>query len=406
MIRDYIKMAVSNLLHRRTRSWLTLIGIFIGIMAVVGLVSLGQGLDHALTSKFLELGADKILITADSPVGNSAGQETENQLRDRDLAEVERVPGVAKVASYWWRSAKVEVADSVAYYPIIGATDDQADRKVIEDFMTLSIGEGRGFEIGDDAKAVIGPKLADPSTAAEPIHIGQKIVVNGTRFEVIGVYEKTGDPVMDASVYISDSAIHEMFGIEDTHDALIIQTEPGTDPEIVAEDIRRQLLTARNLDYGEEDFSVQTPKDLVDTFRQVFSVVNAVIIGIALISLVVGGVGIMNTMYTAVLERTQEIGVMKAIGATNAAIIAIFIVESGLLGLFGGAIGLLSGMALAKTVEIVGTAVLGTNLLKAIFPWWLVAGALLFAFTLGVVSGILPARQASRQQAVESLRYE
>jgi putative ABC transport system permease protein len=97
---------------------------------------------------------------------------------------------------------------------------------------------------------------------------------------------------------------------------------------------------------------------------------------------------------------------MKAIGAKNTAILTIFLVESGLLGLLGGLIGLLSGMALAKSVEVIGTLVLGTNLLKALFPWWLVVGSLAFAFILGVLSGILPARQASKQQAVDSLRYE
>ena len=406
MIRDYLKMALSNLLHRRLRSMLTLVGIFIGIMAVVGLVALGQGLDYAVTAKFLELGADKIVVTADSPFGNSAGQDTSNQLRDSDMSVIEGVPGVSRVTSYWLRSTRVDVADSVGYYPIIGAATDPAERKVVEDFWTLSVEEGRGFESGDDAKAIVGYELTNPDNVDEPMHLGQKILVNGTRFEVIGIYGKMGDPLADQAVYISDRALDGIFAVGDTHDAIVIQIDQGVDPEAVAEDLRHALLVERGLDEGEEDFSIQTPKDLVDSFRQVFNIITVVIVGIALISLVVGGVGIMNTMYTAVLERTQEIGIMKAIGATNAAILTIFIVESGLLGLLGGIIGLLTGMALAKTVEFVGTAVLGTNLLKAIFPWWLVVGSLLFAFILGVGCGVLPARQASKQQAVESLRYE
>ncbi len=406
MIRDYLKMALSNLLHRRLRSMLTLVGIFIGIMAVVGLVALGQGLDYAVTAKFLELGADKIMITADSPFGNSAGQDTSNQLRDSDMDALESVPGVARITSYWLRSTRVDVADSVGYYPIIGAATDPVDRKVIEDFWTLSVEEGRGFENGDDGKAIVGYELTNPDKVDEPIRVGQKILVNGTRFEVIGIYGKMGDPLADQAVYISDHAFDDIFDVGDTHDAIVIQIDQGVDPEVIAEDLRHTLLVERGLEDGEEDFSIQTPKDLVDSFRQVFNIITVVIVGIALISLVVGGVGIMNTMYTAVLERTQEIGIMKAIGATNTAILTIFIVESGLLGLLGGIIGLLTGMALAKTVEFVGTAVLGTNLLKAIFPWWLILGALLFAFILGVGSGVLPARQASKQQAVESLRYE
>ncbi len=406
MIIDNLKMALSNLLHRRLRSWLTLIGIFIGITAVVALVSLGQGLQYALTAEFLELGADKIFISAQSPVGNSAGQDTQNQLGTRDFAAVERTQGVLRVVPYWQRSARIAWGDSVGYYPVIGGPDNPLDRKVLEDSFTLHLDQGRGMESGDSSKALIGAKLADPATLETPMKIGDKILVADKRFEIIGIYEAMGDPVADQSIYISDDAARDVFGIDDEYDMLLVQIQPNADPEIVGEELRRSLVSARGLNDGDEDFDIQTPKDLVDSFLAVFSIVNAVIIGIALISLVVGAVGIMNTMYTAVLERTKEIGIMKAIGATNSAILTIFLVESGLLGLLGGLIGLLSGMALAKSVEIIGKAVLNTTLLKAIFPWWLVVGSLAFAFILGVLSGILPARQASKQPAVDSLRYD
>jgi len=406
MIIDYMKMALSNLLHRRLRSWLTLIGIFIGITAVVALVSLGQGLDYAITAEFLELGADKIFISAQSPVGNSAGQDTANQLGDRDLAAAERTLGVLRVVPYWQRSARISWGDAVGYYPVIGGSDNPVERKVLEDSFTLHIDQGRGLESGDSSKAIIGAQLVDPDVISDPMKIGDKITIDGTRFEVVGIYEPMGDPLADQSIYISDDAMREVFDVGDTYDMLIAQIDASADPEIVGEDLRRSLVSARGLNDGEEDFDIQTPKDLVDSFRQVFGIVQTVIIGIALIALLVGAVGIMNTMYTSVLERTKEIGIMKAIGAKNTAILTIFLVESGLLGLLGGLIGLLSGMALAKSVEVIGTLVLGTNLLKALFPWWLVVGSLAFAFILGVLSGILPARQASKQQAVDSLRYE
>ena len=406
MILDYMKMALSNLLHRRLRSWLTLIGIFIGITAVVALVSLGQGLDYAITAEFLELGADKIFISAQSPVGNSAGQDTANQLGDRDLAAAERTLGVLRVVPYWQRSARISWGDAVGYYPVIGGSDNPVERKVLEDSFTLHIDQGRGLESGDSSKAIIGAQLVDPDVISDPMKIGDKITIDGTRFEVVGIYEPMGDPLADQSIYISDDAMREVFDVGDTYDMLIAQIDASADPEIVGEDLRRSLVSARGLNDGEEDFDIQTPKDLVDSFRQVFGIVQTVIIGIALIALLVGAVGIMNTMYTSVLERTKEIGIMKAIGAKNTAILTIFLVESGLLGLLGGLIGLLSGMALAKSVEVIGTLVLGTNLLKALFPWWLVVGSLAFAFILGVLSGILPARQASKQQAVDSLRYE
>ena len=130
------------------------------------------------------------------------------------------------------------------------------------------------------------------------------------------------------------------------------------------------------------------------------------IVGIAGISLVVGGVGIMNAMFTAVLERTREIGVMKAIGARNDQILKLFLIESGMIGLIGGAIGIIIGIGLSKIVEFIGRNFLGTILLRAYFPWYLILGALAFAFIIGTISGLLPARSAARSSPVDALRYE
>ena len=129
-------------------------------------------------------------------------------------------------------------------------------------------------------------------------------------------------------------------------------------------------------------------------------------VGIAAISLLVGGIGIMNTMYTSVLERTREIGTMKAVGAKNSDILFLFLFESGLLGLVGGAIGVGIGLGLGKTAEYIATVQLGTNLLQASTDSWLIFGALLFSFIIGALSGVLPAMQASKLKPVDALRYE
>ncbi|MBI2047205.1 FtsX-like permease family protein [Candidatus Pacearchaeota archaeon] len=137
-----------------------------------------------------------------------------------------------------------------------------------------------------------------------------------------------------------------------------------------------------------------------------FGIVNAVLVGIAAISLLVGGVGIMNTMYTAVLERTREIGTLKAIGAKNSDVLLLFLFESGMLGLVGGAIGIVLGFGISKAAEYIAAAALGTGLLKASFSLALVAGALFFSFAIGALSGVMPAIQASRLKPVDALRWE
>jgi len=142
------------------------------------------------------------------------------------------------------------------------------------------------------------------------------------------------------------------------------------------------------------------------SFQNIFGVIQAVLVGIAGISLIVGGIGIMNTMYTAVIERTKEIGTMKAVGARNSHILLIFLFESGLLGLVGGAIGIVIGYGLGKGAQYMATIGLGTDLLRAYFPWYLILGALVFSFLIGTLSGILPALQAAKLKPAEALRRE
>ena len=187
---------------------------------------------------------------------------------------------------------------------------------------------------------------------------------------------------------------------------LYVQIKPGFSPEQVAENIKKELRKERNEKEGEETFSIQTFKQLLETFQNVFAVVQGVLVGIAAISLIVGGIGIMNTMYTSVLERTKEIGTMKAVGARNSDILTIFLIESGLLGLIGGAIGIMIGVGLGKGAEYVASVALGVSLFRASFPLWLIFGALLFSFLIGSFSGLLPALQASKMKPVDALRYE
>ena len=150
---------------------------------------------------------------------------------------------------------------------------------------------------------------------------------------------------------------------------------------------------------------MQTYEDAIAVFNTILLIINGVLVLIALVSLLVATVNIMNTMYTAVLERTSEIGVMKAIGATNESILMLFIVESGLLSLIGGIFGVGVGYLIATTGGAMAAAA-GYSFLKPVFPFWLILGCLVFSFLVGALAGYLPAKQASRLQPVDALRYE
>ena len=160
----------------------------------------------------------------------------------------------------------------------------------------------------------------------------------------------------------------------------------------------------RNQDIGEEDFEVQTPIQSLATVNTILNVINIVVIGIALISLLVGGIGIANTMFTSVLERTKEIGIMKAIGAKNSNILSVFMIEAGVLGLVGGIVGAIIGLGLAFAVSKIANAALGSVILSVTPSMPLIFSSIAFALLIGIASGLFPAYQASKLNPVEALR--
>jgi len=185
----------------------------------------------------------------------------------------------------------------------------------------------------------------------------------------------------------------------------MMSIDSSVDSGKLADKIEEKLRRHRGEEEGKETFFVQTFEDAMEMFGNIMNILNGVLALIALISLVVASVNIMNTMYTAVLERTNEIGIMKAVGAKNRDIMFIFIFESGLLGMVGGIAGVILGYLIAKTGGGIAAAS-GVAMLQPFFPTYLTVGCILFAFSIGAIAGIMPAYRASKLKPVDALRYE
>ncbi len=407
MILDYLRYAISNLTHRKLRSWLTVIGIFIGIAAVVSLISLGQGLQNAINQQFSTIGADRLIIQAGTseffgPPGTAGGT---SMITEDDLKVIERVRGVDDAAGFLLKPTKVEFNNIIKFTFGFGVSGNPRDIEIIGS--RLDISSGRFFKEGEKFKVVVAHDLTTNSNIfGKVITLGDKIKIEGKTFEVVGVRKKLGDPGSDTAVILPLETMRELFNTENELSLINAKVSEGFTPSLVAEDVKKSLRKSRNLKEGNEDFTVQTSEELISSFNTILVIVQAVLIGIAAISLIVGGIGIMNTMYTSVVERTKEIGIMKAVGAKNSDILLIFLIESGLLGMVGGAIGIAIGIGIGKLVEFIAAQALGTTLIQAFFPWYLILGALLFSFVVGSIAGLLPARQAASMQPVQALRYE
>ena len=402
-MKDHFFLAFNNLRRRKLRSWLTMIGIFIGIAAVVALISLGQGLQNTIEEQFEQLGSDKIIIMPKGmgPPGSAGGSL---KLTSKDLKIIENVRGVEYASGYLVKQGQVIYKGESGIGFAQGQTEEDFER--ILEMTGLEILEGRKLKNDDKFKVVVGYNHIYKDLWNKPMQIGSTIEIEGYDFKVIGVVDKIGNPIDDGILYVNKDVLKEILNVENEESQIIAKTVEGFDPIDVAETIKRKLRQYRGEKEDQETFNVRTSEQLLESFSNIFAVVQAVLIGIAAISLLVGGIGIMNTMYTSVLERTKEIGVMKAIGGKNSDILFIFLFESGLLGLIGGMIGIGIGIGLGKIAEYIALNALGTDLLQAVFPLYLIIGALSFSFLIGTLSGILPAMQAAKLKPADALRYE
>ncbi len=404
-ISDHFGLAVNGIRKRSLRSWLTIIGIFIGVASLVSLVSLGQGLQNSVQEQFTKLGANKIFVSPGGfgPPGSFIGKLTEH-----DVSVVKRVNGVEVVSPLSSSFVSLSFKNRVTSGQVRGLSLKSKEKEVAFEASSITIAQGRELKTNDRKKVMIGYDYAHDENIfdGKVVQVGDTIQIQGVSFDVVGVVKKVGNPLEDRNVYIPLDDTGDVTGKKDQFDFIFVQVSEGKPVDMVAADIKDALRRDRSLKKGQENFGVETFESVSNTFNTIFSIVQAVIFGIAGISLVVGAVGIMNTMYTAVVERTKEIGIMKAVGARNRDVLLVFLFESGLLGLGGGVLGVAVGVTFTKLIELIATGVLGSTLIHAVFPWYLIVGALLFSFTIGAVSGVFPAMRASKLKPIDALRHE
>ncbi|MBN1156213.1 ABC transporter permease [Candidatus Woesearchaeota archaeon] len=400
---EYLHFAFDSIMHRKMRSWLNILSILIGITAVFALVSFGQGLSTYVNNLATEMGKDKIMAQVGG--GFSSPFDERYFFTQEEMNMLERMKGVEDFTPMTMASAKIEKDDKRIYTILLGLDSDMI--RLIDEMMTIKVEDGRDLKKGDIFKVVLGHNYQIPNKIfKKPLRKGDRIMINDVEMEVIGFYSEVGNPQDDSQIYMTIEGFYTLFPEEEgKYKYAIMRASSGEDPAKIAERATERLRKHRGLKKGEENFMITTFEQAIQTFGAILNIINAVLILIASISVVVAAVNIMNTMYTAVLERTREIGIMKAIGAKNSDILFIFIVESGVIGFIGAGLGVLFGYLIASAGGRIA-AEAGYSMLKPVFPLWLIIGCLTFGFCLGAFSGLFPARHASRLKPVEALHYE
>jgi putative ABC transport system permease protein len=401
---EYFKIAIKNLTKRKLRSWLTMIGIFISIATIFTLVSLSLGLQEAVKEQFDILGANKLFIMPKAMMsgGTISGSF---MLTEKDVNALEKMSEIEYITYYVMGNVKVNFNGETKYSMAIGIPPERMD--IFIETGSWKVMEGRFPREGERAVVFLGSDFKKEGVIfKKEINLGDKITINEKSFKVIGIAEPIGNPSDDSSILVPLEEFRETTNISQRIDMIMVEAKEGENITELSQKVEKDLRKERGLTEKTRDFAISTPEELLKSIQNILGIITAFLAGIAAISLLVGAIGIANTMYTSVLERTREIGVMKAIGAKNSDIAKIFLIESGLLGLVGGIIGVILGYALSKSIEYIAINQLNTTLLQVATPPYLIFGCLFFGFTIGAIFGVLPAIQASKTKIVDALRYE
>ncbi len=407
------KIALNIIFHSKLRSWLTIIGVVIGVASIISIVSIGSGFEKDVQKQLGGLGSDTITITPGFDRANECpgpncrqrpGEKTSGGkfLTSRDVQALRSIPDISII--------NPSIGGSVnAYY--LGETAsisiDGVDPSVWKLITTSDIEFGRLLGTSDTNSVVIGSSVAK-SIFKNRISLNRQLIIGGKPFMVVGILKESGGFGMDdRKIFMPYFSAREVLAKSDNYDSIVVRVKDRDEVDAVVSSIEKKLMIVRHVNPDTKDFTVMSMKAIQQRVSAVLAGFTLFLGVIAAVSLLVGAVGIANTMFTSVLERTREIGIMKALGAKNFDIMLIFLLNSGLVGLVGGLIGVLFGVLIAVLIPKAGISfVSGGQPLTTFVPLNLIIFTLLFSLFLGMISGIIPAYRASKLSPVEALRSE
>ncbi|OGM10044.1 hypothetical protein A2159_00375 [Candidatus Woesebacteria bacterium RBG_13_34_9] len=399
-IKDLINAAFADFRRNKVRTFLTSLGITIGVLSVVMLLALGIGLKNYLKEQFENLGANMIMIMPGSGMSSGEGGFSGGfgggfiggiKFDEKDYLSLTRIPEAKYVVPYFMTSATVESETEKRYGYLEGTNEESFEA------MNLEILYGELFTKADiqgrTKRVVLGYVMAEKLFGKPEDAVGKTVKANDQRFKVIGVTKKKGDPDMDNTLVIPYKTTYVGLNPDKNFFAIYLGVLNKDDVDTVKNKAKEILLKR----YKEDQFSVTESTEILSMVNQIFSILNGVLVAIGSISLLVGGIGIMNIMYASVTERTKEIGIRRAVGATDHDILSQFLTESVLLSVFGGLIGL----------------IISTILVIIIHPFFPVSIdifsvliTLVISSAIGIFFGVFPARRASQLPPIEAIRYE
>jgi putative ABC transport system permease protein len=404
---EALKLALSSILGHKLRSFLTLLGVIFGVATVIVVVSLIEGFNAYVDEKIANIGTNAFAVSKYS-IEDFASVEALNaaRRRNKDITLDDAAAIAARGGPIHEVGAKEDAVGEVKFGPInLSRVHISATTPNIADIERIEAAAGRYFLKSEEENrrnvTFIGADIADKLfPTANPL--GQMIRIDGRPFEVIGVGQAKGSVFgqpQDMYVAMPLSTFLAIYGSRRSISLSVTSSSPATYPDAV-EETRVVMRTRRKLSPNDKDnFGIITPEAINELRNNIFGTIQVAAIGITSISLVVGGIVIMNIMLVSVTERTKEIGIRKSIGARKSDILKQFLAESTMLSLLGGAIGIGIAYALAKLVAVLTPV-------PTVLPLFAVTAALVVSASVGLISGVYPAWRAAKLDPIEALRAE
>jgi putative ABC transport system permease protein len=398
-MRDLIRLAYNAVAGHKLRSALSMLGIAIGIASVILLTSIGEGTRRYILAQFAQFGTNILSVTPGKTQttglpGVLGG--TTRKLTIDDAVALQRISGVEEIVANAYGTARVEANGRGRSVLVYGVTPN------VPRAWNFGVRQGQFWPAGDPRRgqqvAVIGPTLKRELFGEENA-LGRFVRIGGSRFRVIGIMESKGQFIgidIDDAAYIPVASSMRIFNLTELNEIHVVYTHAGL-ADRVEREVRRVLMARHN---DTEDFTVTTQEAMLSVFGNVMNMITLAVGAIAGISLLVGSIGILTMMWIAVGERTQEIGLVRAIGATRGQVQLLFLTEAAALATLGGSFGVLAGMGIAALLRL---AVPG---LPVHTPMVFVVLAVAISTVTGLLSGVLPARRAAALDPIEALRTE
>jgi len=404
-LKEYFKIALRSVLTRKMRSWLTTIGIIIGVFLIITLLSLSEGLKGAVLQQLGKMGKDLITIMPGDPSNIFTSVQGGAKLTNDDIKIIEKTEGVDVVVPMNYTAITARYRDIKKTILIYG-NDWERAMDIYKNDMGWTINQGR-WPIPGKNEVILGKIAAEEIFPG--IRVGSELIIGGKKFQVVGVLDSLGSKDDDSMIGIDLKIFESLTGERNGAKMAFLKVKPEYSADTVVENLKRSLEYNRKRKIGQEpsdsSYTILTSEKITEIVANVMGMIQAVIIGFASIAIIVGGIGIMNTMYTSVSERIKEIGIMKAIGAKNSTITTLFLIESGIFGMLGGMGGTLLGFIFAKGIEIY-FQIHPLFYFKADVGPGLILFGITFSFLIGCASGYFPSRSASKLKPVDALRYE